>query len=65
MGKSSSGRRPDERPAGKAKPDVCAVSDGKAGAYCTVGLVLSGFDSIFSPYAALTCSFVFRQQKRL
>ena len=26
-------------PAGKAKPDVCALSDGEAGAYCTVELV--------------------------
>ena len=40
MGKASSGWRPDERPAGEAKPDVCAVSDGEAGAYCTVGLVV-------------------------
>jgi hypothetical protein len=28
-----------ERPASEAMPNVCAVSDGKAGAYCTVGLV--------------------------
>ena len=27
-------------PAGEAKPDVCVISDGEAGAYCTVGLVL-------------------------
>ena len=40
MGKASLGRRPNERPAGEAKPDVCAISDGEAGAYCTVGLVL-------------------------
>jgi hypothetical protein len=33
------GRRPNERPAGEAKPDVRAISDGEAGAYCTVGLV--------------------------
>ena len=37
--RDSSGQRPDERPAGEAKPNVCAISDGKAGAYCTVGLV--------------------------
>ena len=24
---------------GEAKPDVCVISDGEAGAYCTVGLV--------------------------
>ena len=35
MGKASSGRRPDERPAGEAKPSVRAVSDGEAGAYCS------------------------------
>jgi hypothetical protein len=29
-------------PAGEAKPDVCVISDGEAGAYYTVGLVLSG-----------------------
>ena len=37
------GRRPvpgPKKPAGEAKPDVCALSDGKAGAYCTVRLVL-------------------------
>jgi hypothetical protein len=39
MEKASMGRRPNERPAGKAKPNVCALSDGEAGAYCTVGLV--------------------------
>ena len=38
------GRRPvsgpkAQKPAGEAKPDVCALSDGEAGAYCTVGLV--------------------------
>ena len=26
----------------QAKPNVCALSDGVAGAYCTVGLVLNG-----------------------
>ena len=31
---------PNERPAGEAKPDVRAISDGEAGAYCTVGLVI-------------------------
>jgi hypothetical protein len=41
MGKALLGRRPNERPAGEAKPNVCAISDGEAGAYCTVGLVLS------------------------
>ena len=40
MGQALLGRRPNERPAGEAKPNVCAVSDGEAGAYCTVGLVL-------------------------
>ena len=29
-------------PAGEAKPDFCVISDGEAGAYCTVGLVLIG-----------------------
>ena len=28
-------------PAGEAKPDVCALSDGEAGAYCPVGLVFT------------------------
>jgi hypothetical protein len=35
--------RPVSRPkacTGKAKPDVCALSDGEAGDYCTVGLVI-------------------------
>ena len=34
-------RRAEARrePAGEAKPDVCALSDCEAGAYCTVGLV--------------------------
>jgi hypothetical protein len=36
--------RPDERPVCKAKPNVYAISDGKAGAYCTVGIVLHGLD---------------------
>ena len=27
-------------PAGEAKPHVCVISDGEAGAYCTVGLVI-------------------------
>ena len=33
--------RPKARwePAGEAKPDVCVISDGEDGAYCTVGLV--------------------------
>ena len=39
MKRALSGRRLDERPAGEAKPNVGAVSDGKAGPYCTVGLV--------------------------
>ena len=26
-------------PAGEAKPEVCALNDGEAGAYCKVGLV--------------------------
>ena len=29
-------------PAGEAKPNVCAFSDGLAGAYCEVRLVLTG-----------------------
>ena len=41
MGKASLGKRPNERPAGEAKPNVCAISDGEAGAYCTVRLVLT------------------------
>ena len=31
--------RPDERPAGEAKPNVCAISDAEAEAYCAVGFV--------------------------
>ena len=37
MKRALSGRWLDERPAGEA--NVRAVSDGEAGAYCTVGLV--------------------------
>ena len=32
-------RHQRKEPAGEAKPDVRAISDGEAGAYCTVGLV--------------------------
>ena len=36
-------------PAGEAKPDVCVLSDSKAAAYCTVGLVfeMTTVDYIF------------------
>jgi hypothetical protein len=30
------------KPAGEAKLNVCVISDGEAGAYCTVGLVKYG-----------------------
>ena len=33
------GRRPNERPAGEAMPNIREISDGEAGAYCTVALV--------------------------
>ena len=34
------GPKARQEPAGEAKPDVCVISDGEAGAYCTVGLAL-------------------------
>ena len=37
---SLAGPKARREPAGEAKPDVCVISDGEAGAYCTVGLVL-------------------------
>jgi hypothetical protein len=37
--RASLGQRPNERPPGEANPTVHAISDGKARAYCTVGLV--------------------------
>ena len=40
--RSLAGLKVQREPAGEAKPDVCVISDGKAGAYCTVGLVLLG-----------------------
>ena len=36
---SLGGPKARREPAGEAKPDVRAISDGEAGAYCTVGLV--------------------------
>ena len=36
---SLAGPKARREPAGEAKPDVCVISDGEAGAYCTVGLV--------------------------
>ena len=46
------GRRPVSGPAGEAKPDVCAFSDGEAGAYCTVGPVFLEVQHLesFSPW---------------
>ena len=38
---SLAGPKNRREPAGEAKPDVCVISDGEAGAYCTVGLVLN------------------------
>ena len=38
---SLAGPKARREPAGEAKPDVCVISDGEAGAYCTVGLVFS------------------------
>ena len=35
------GPKARREPAGEAKPDVCVISDGVAGAFCTVGLVFS------------------------
>ena len=35
---SLAGPKARREPAGEAKPDVCEISDGEAGAYCTVGL---------------------------
>ena len=40
---SLAGPKARREPAGEAKPDVCVISDGEAGAYCTVGLVICGF----------------------
>ena len=39
---SLAGPKARREPAGEAKPDVCVISDGEAGAYCTVGLVVLG-----------------------
>ena len=36
---SLAGPKVRREPAGEAKPDVCVICDGEAGAYCTVGLV--------------------------
>ena len=36
---SLAGRKARREPADEAKPNVCVISDGEAGAYCTVGLV--------------------------
>ena len=36
---SLAGPKARREPAGEAKPDVCVISDGEAGTYCTVGLV--------------------------
>ena len=36
---SLAGPKARREPAGEAKTDVCVISDGEAGAYCTVGLV--------------------------
>ena len=35
------GPKARREPAGEAKPDACVISDGEAGAFCTVGLVLT------------------------
>ena len=37
---SLAGPKARREPAGEAKPNVCVISDGEAGAYCTVGLVI-------------------------
>jgi hypothetical protein len=36
---SLTGPKAWREPAGEAKSDVCVISDGEVGAYCTVGLV--------------------------
>ena len=49
---SLAGPKARREPAGEAKPDVCVISDGEAGAYCTVGLVLiyKAFKSLKNGY---------------
>ena len=52
---SLAGPKARREPAGEAKPNVCVISDGEAGAYCTVGLV-----SIY--FIGLKCSWgIFRK----
>ena len=45
---SLAGPKTRREPAGEAKPNVCVISDGKARAYCTVGLVSDILISTFS-----------------
>ena len=48
---SLTGPKARREPAGEAKPDVCVISDGEVGAYCTVGLVYLLFKiTTFSSY---------------
>ena len=44
---SLAGPKARREPAGEAKPDVCVISDGKAGAYYTVGLVFLIFTDFY------------------
>ena len=46
---SLAGPKARREPAGEAKPDVCVISDGEAGAYCTVGLVYIGIRFAYNP----------------